>query len=280
METVRFGFKAEDVIAEGRTTREEIEELRRMLVDVNVPELTDEQIVLFILSCDRDLKFTVTTVKEYYSARKNGPELFSNRDLERPDLQYQLDVIEYSIFPERTDDGCAVLFHRLHDTYFSHYQMEQSMKLLFMTLDSAVFDHPPTGLVILFDMKGVGLMHLTRIKLGALRKFCHYLQEGLPVKLKEIHVLNTAYFIDKLMAIIKPLMKKEILEQLHFHAPSADMDMFYQNYLPKKCMPSDFGGDLPDVRELHCANTKKLREMQTHFESEERQRSNYYQKQK
>lgn len=33
--------------------------------------------------------------------------------------------------------------------------MAESMKLLFMTVDAALYEYPPTGLIILFDMKGV-----------------------------------------------------------------------------------------------------------------------------
>jgi hypothetical protein len=36
------------------------------------------------------------------------------------------------------------------------------------------------------------------------------LQEGLPVRLKGIHVLNTASFVDHLMRLIKPFLNKEL----------------------------------------------------------------------
>lgn len=36
------------------------------------------------------------------------------------------------------------------------------------------------------------------------------LQEGLPVRLKGIHVLNTAAFVDHLMRLIKPFLSKEL----------------------------------------------------------------------
>lgn len=34
--------------------------------------------------------------------------------------------------------------------------MEPAMKLYFMTADTALYENPPTGMIILFDMKGVG----------------------------------------------------------------------------------------------------------------------------
>lgn len=50
------------------------------------------------------------------------------------------------------------------------------------------------------------------------------------------------------------------------------MNLFYEKFLPKKCLPEDYGGDLPLIRELHQRNIEKLTDMQPHFEAEERQR--------
>lgn len=41
-----------------------------------------------------------------------------------------------------------------------------------------------------------------------------YLQEGLPVRLKGIHVLNTQSIVDKIMMLIKPFMKKDLLSMV------------------------------------------------------------------
>ncbi|KAK9754271.1 CRAL/TRIO domain [Popillia japonica] len=156
--------------------------------------------------------------------------------------------------------------------------MAESMKLLFMTIDAALHEYPPTGLIILFDMKGVGLMHLTRIKLGCIKAFFEYCQDCLPVKLKTIHVLNSVYFLDKILAIIKPFIKKELYELIHFHPPNLNMEKFYRKYISKECLPSDYGGDLPNTRILHEMNTKRLGELKPFFDAEETFRTTYYNK--
>lgn len=45
--------------------------------------------------------------------------------------------------------------------------------------------------------------------------FYLYSQEGLPVRLKAIHVLNTKPLIDKIMILVKPFMKKELLNMVN-----------------------------------------------------------------
>lgn len=54
------------------------------------------------------------------------------------------------------DDGSVIIYHKLRDTNYSNYYIEPAMTILFMVLDAVYYDYPPTGLVILFDMKGVG----------------------------------------------------------------------------------------------------------------------------
>lgn len=72
---------------------------------------------------------------------------------------------EYVAFPVKTEDGCAIIYHKLHDSTYSKYNMAESMKLLFMTIDAALHEYPPTGLIILFDMKGVSSPHTTYLRI-------------------------------------------------------------------------------------------------------------------
>lgn len=83
---------------------------------------------------------------------------------------------------------------------------------IFVTIDSCL-SHvgPRDGAIFLFDMKNVGLMHLTRVNLGSIKKFFTYLQDCVPGKLRAIHVVNSVYFIDKILTMIKPFVKAEIL---------------------------------------------------------------------
>lgn len=152
---------------------------------------------------------------------------------------------------------------------------------------------PRDGAIFLFDMKGVGLWHLSRVNLSSIKKFFAYLQEGVPGKLRAIHVLNVVYFFDKILAMIKPFMRAEILKcvgfsdidilismvmvffgvslQLHLHSSNMDFEKFYRDHIPKSSLPSDFGGDLESVAELHEKHCKEFTRLRSHFMAEEQQ---------
>lgn len=55
-------------------------------------------------------------------------------------------------------------------------------------------------------------MHTTRIKIDAFKKYIHFLQEGFPMKMREIHIFNAPYFVDKILDMVKIFMKSELLD--------------------------------------------------------------------
>lgn len=55
-----------------------------------------------------------------------------------------------------TKDNYAVIFSRLKDTNYWNWNVESSIKYLFMCLDLAIQEHPVKGYIAVFDMKGVG----------------------------------------------------------------------------------------------------------------------------
>lgn len=179
------------------------------------------------------------------------------------------------------------MFHRLADTRPGSYMFNDGIKLLGMTVDASLYEEGCTpGYIFLFDMAGVRLTHLTRLSIGSIRRFFEYLQEGLPVRLKAIHVLNVVWFMDKVLSLVRPFMKRELFEmvrsfrqgspqfsdfhrRIHFfirlflfsfffqlHLYTGDVSDVYE-HIPRKCLPKDFGGQLDSVASLHGKNYSK-----------------------
>lgn len=93
---LNLAYNPERLINNNEPSKELLESLRNLLEkEKNVPQtLTDSQLVLFLHACEFDLKKAKTCITEYYSARKNGPELFDNRDVTaRADIQQTLKAL-------------------------------------------------------------------------------------------------------------------------------------------------------------------------------------------
>lgn len=120
------------------------------------------------------------------------------------------------MLPKPDQNGNRIIFHRLADSRPSQYMFNDGIKLLLMSVDASLYTNGCSeGYIFLFDMDGVGLGHLTRLSINSIRRFFEYLQEGMPVRLKAIHVLNAVWFIDKVLALIRPFMKREFYEMVN-----------------------------------------------------------------
>nr|CAI5865863.1 unnamed protein product [Callosobruchus analis] len=156
---LEFNFTAQDVIDQGRTKREHVDEITEWLPvsgDKLVPAALDEQvIVLFLLSCKNDVEFTKKTILAFYGCKKAAPEIHDNRDLKRPDIKLALNTIHMSSIPIRTDDNCAIHYFKLHDTNYHNFDLYAIMKISYMLLDVTLKNNPPDGLIVVIDMKGL-----------------------------------------------------------------------------------------------------------------------------
>ncbi|XP_023310172.1 retinaldehyde-binding protein 1-like isoform X2 [Anoplophora glabripennis] len=268
----QHAFKAEDIIKSGRTTRSNVDDIKKWLkFKPYIPELSDEQIVLFLIACQNNIEVTQYTIECYFNYKFSYPEMFSNRDVDSEQMQHTYRVTKFAISPKRTKNNYVVGFAMLRDTYYYNYNLEQQSKVLFSLVDVALHSGPPDGLVFIINMKGVGLMHVTRMKIGAVRKFLCYLQEAFPIQLRQVHILNASYVFEKILTILKPFMKKELFDMIIPHSPAMPMEDFFEKYVPASCMPSDLGGELPTLDQLSEDTQNECRKLKTFLEMEEKQ---------
>lgn len=68
------------------------------------------------------------------------------------------------------------------------------------------------------------------------------------------------------------------LHQLHTYPSDYNMEDFYKNVIPRSGLPSDFGGDLASVDELHEQFKCEYYNLRDYFRAEEEQRGFYWDK--
>lgn len=84
---VNFGFTVEEIIKDGLIEQFEIEEVKSWsLKQTNLPFLTDEQLAIFLLSCDKNKERAQKTIMEYYRIKLKVPQFFTNRDVDRENI--------------------------------------------------------------------------------------------------------------------------------------------------------------------------------------------------
>lgn len=233
--------------------------------------ISDEQLSLFIYSCYHNLERAKKTVEAYYELKSSTPEFFSNRDLAAPGLAHILNVVGISILPERTKEGYAVMCAKLINTDSSQFYLDDSIKLLFMVIDSCLRNTTETrGMVFLFDNSGVTLSHLTRVSLSSIKKYFLYIQEAMPVRLKSIHIVNVNTVMSHIMTLIKPFIKKEHMKYIQLYQ-QGHLDKLY-DMVPKKILPIDYGGECDTTENLRRATLENVRSHSDWFLQDETMR--------
>lgn len=138
--------------------------------------------------------------------------------------------------PKTTPEGYHLLLYRLIDNDPSKVIFSDCLKAFCMFNDICLSeDYLAEGYVVVFDMKGVRLGHLTRIQLSPLRSFMSYIQEAHPARLKKIHIVHTSTIINQIMLLVKPLIKSDMLSLLQFSSTGPE-ELFDKSILPKVCL--------------------------------------------
>jgi len=124
---------------------------------------------------------------------------------------------EFAILPKLDQNGNWIIVQRLADPRPSQYIFNDSLKLLFMSYDANLYTNGCSeGYILLVDMINTRLGHLTRLSINNLRKALEYVQEGIPLRLKGIYVVNAIWFMDKIIAIMRPFMKQKLFEMVNW----------------------------------------------------------------
>lgn len=144
--------------------------------------------------------------------------------------------------PKKTKENYEILVYRLIDTDPAKVMFAEAIKGFCMFNDIRLSeDLLAEGYIVIFDMKGVRLSHVSRVQFGPLRSFMAYIQEAHPARLKKIIICHAAPFVNQVMALIKPLIKSELMSLLQFTTqgpqhlydkellPSVNLNISYTN---------------------------------------------------
>ncbi|CAG9559391.1 unnamed protein product [Danaus chrysippus] len=141
---------------------------------------------------------------------------------------------------------------------------------LFMITDIYQYEEGTwPGFLFVVDFEGISLGHLSKIDLQSLQHVLYFLQEAMLVKLKGMHFINAPSFIDKLLLMMRPFLKKELMDMLHIHTTGSTK---LQNYIDIEALPKEAGGSYKSIQECKDDVIAKLKKHADFFETEKYKR--------
>ncbi|KAG5312590.1 TTPAL protein, partial [Acromyrmex insinuator] len=233
----------------------------------HLPKISDSELALFLHSNYYRLEPTKTTIDTFFTVRTHVPEFFSNRDpINNKELKKATETVTDQILEGITSEGYKILYGRLLDIEPSHFVYNDVLKLFNMVLDLWLYTEGTcNGHILLIDMKNISFGHVGRLSPMGLKKFLYYLQEGLPVRLKGMHFMNASPVVDVILNMMRPFMKKQLLDMFHMHTTSDTLAKF----IPLEVLPNEAGGQAGLIQELHSKQMKKLEDHIAWFQEDE-----------
>lgn len=233
---------------------DEIDELYEWLQNQpRFPKMTKNHVHQFYHSCYYNKEETKKAFQRYVELRASAPECFGIRDPLLPAMQNVYTATNMVALPKLTKEGYRILSYRLKDYTVNRLVFGEGVKAFNMFNDVIIsVDGPINGYVVIFDMEGVCLRHLTRVQIGPLRNFMAYIQEAHPVRLKKIYIVHAAWFVNQAFAIARPFIKTELMSLLHFTTGGPD------EIFPLDILPLEYGGELKSLDEFHEEQKERL----------------------
>ncbi|XP_045539096.1 clavesin-2-like [Papilio machaon] len=253
-------------------TPQDIAELRKWLhTQPHLPGkyITDLDLILAYHCCDRSSGVTKQVLDLHFTLRTLFTTYFKDRKVE--DMDQTMQCLLMTLLDTRSRDGSAIWFTHFMDPDPKVFNFGQAIRAVLMLLDLWQYEQGTwPGFVIVIDFEHMSLGHLAKLDLQNIQQFLYYLQEAILVKLKGLHFINAPSFIDKILLMMRPFMKKELMDILCVHqVGSKTLD----KYVPMEALPSDAGGSCKTTKEYHEAAIAKMNANKEYFIFENKKRA-------
>lgn len=153
---------------------------------------------------------------------------------------------------------------RLADGDPSQFYYVDVVKMVLMMFDARFTTYDDdnartiaSGMYFIIDGKGISFRHFMEMarNIKTLRLYMRYIQEAVPFNIKSLHFINGSSIIDRIFSLVRPILKKELLEVIHFHGH--DIEKLHK-HVPVYLLPSEYGGSLGTVDEMYKQTVELL----------------------
>lgn len=224
--------------------RDALEQLRKMLTDD--PSLDSPTDDAFLTKFLRARKFDVDkafkNIKKYFQARKNQLDMFE--DLNPASIAFDVVCRKHQLVTlsrGRDSNGIPVAMAKPGTWNTDICSLTDFLRVCAVHLDYLLLDEEVQikGMVIVWDMKGLGLYHLTQYTPSVLKRLFNLVQDCFPMRIKAVYVTNNPVLYDILLAIGKPLMKSKLFQRIHLLGYNVEK---LRGLVPDDLIPEADGG--------------------------------------
>lgn len=195
----------------------------------------------------RKRKFSITqaldTLEKNLILRQTYSNWYCNLDTEHPKIQALLDTEYAVLLKDRDEFGRKILIVTpscLNPDKFTSTDIVRYLSVVFEYILCEEITQV-AGLIFVIDGSNLSMKLLSLFSLMELKTIFSTIQDAVPVRLKEYHVVNLPSFASTIVEIIIKVFSAKMQKRVFF---SKNIEEFQKRINPK-ILPKEYGGSIP-----------------------------------
>jgi hypothetical protein len=225
-----------------------LRELLNNETDLKWPKDNDAWLIRFLRPCKYYPESACDLMKRYFQFKVKHQTHYDGLIPSKEQNVFLHDILV--VLPYRDQLGRRVLILELGKKWnHKKVTLDEVFKGVVLFLEAAMLE-PETqvhGAVVIFDMEGLSLQQTWQFTPPFAKRIVDWLQDSIPCRVKNIHIVNQPYIFNMVFALFKPFLREKLRSRLIFHG--TDRKSLHKYMSPEK-LPACYGGcnDWPRIK--------------------------------
>lgn len=176
---------------------------------------TDDQfLIAFLRGCKYSLEMSKKKLDMFYTLRTHIPEMISDRDPLNEKLQQIIKLGVGLPLPNTESPGSPRIMLIRPGIYDANqFTIQEVMKVSTMVNDILMVEDDNTvvaGQIGIIDLQNVTIAHFIQMQPAFIKKMTMMWQDGLPIRQKGVHYINTPSTFEKIFNIFRSFMNEKM----------------------------------------------------------------------
>ncbi|KAL3286110.1 hypothetical protein HHI36_000623 [Cryptolaemus montrouzieri] len=202
--------------------------------------LTDDYLERVLVKNKFSIEKAKKKIENYFILKKQFRYMFNEDNFQAvipsKEAQFYIPILEL------TDNLNRVVISKVFDE--ENYDMKRDFTVgLVMRELMGRYDYS-YGEVFIYDFSDCSSTFLTKFRPNIIIDGTTLFLEAYSARVREVHIVSK--LAKSILSLLKPLMPTKIFDRIHAHDKAEDVS----KYIPAKCLPKEFGGELKSLVEI------------------------------
>ncbi|XP_067141842.1 alpha-tocopherol transfer protein-like [Centruroides vittatus] len=220
-------------------------------------QMDDIFLLGFLRARKYDIERSLQLLKNYFKVRIEYPQYFKN--LLPSKLGHALELNMMQFLPKLDQDGSYIYVFKFRNWDTSVASGIDMLRETMLVLDFQLNFHrtQEKKIVVIIDSAGLSLTHFYHFSPRIISSLVTFiLKNSYPIRYKAIHHINMNIILKAILSVMLPLLSSKLQKRFLLHS---DMESLHK-YISPDCLPSEYGGNLPDFDPTDANNMLKANE--------------------